>query len=117
MSNATFLISEISHRGGYLFPIVTNASASRSICLPTGVYDRMTDNANAPAAVSDASVFPRLNTMAIIAMNQAAKAMTEVERTRVGDAITNESIEAIQPYVERSNLVFGIASNIAVARR
>jgi ubiquinone/menaquinone biosynthesis C-methylase UbiE len=66
--------------------------------------------------MSDPAIFPRLNTMALVAMNPAAKSMSDEERKSVSAAITNESIEAVQPYLVGSDLVWQIGSNVAIAK-
>jgi len=66
--------------------------------------------------MKDASVFPQLNTMAVIGMSPAAKAMGEEQRSRVAAAIANDSIDAARPYVEGDAIAFDLATNIAIAR-
>jgi SAM-dependent methyltransferase len=66
--------------------------------------------------MNDGAVFPRLNTMALVGMNAAAKAMSEEQRAQVTAAITNDSIDAVQPYLDGGELVFDLSSNMAIAR-
>ena len=63
-----------------------------------------------------AEVFGRLNTMAVVGMSPAAKHMTDDERTRVTDAITSDSVKAMQEYVDGTDLVFSLGTNVAIAR-
>jgi len=64
----------------------------------------------------DGAVFPRLNTMALVGMNAAAKAMSEEQRAQVTAAITSDSMDVVQPYLDGGELVFDLSSNMAVAR-
>jgi ubiquinone/menaquinone biosynthesis C-methylase UbiE len=66
--------------------------------------------------MSDGAVFPRLNTMALVGMSAAAKALTEEQRAQVVAAITNDSIDAATPYLRGGELVFDLVSNVAIAR-
>jgi ubiquinone/menaquinone biosynthesis C-methylase UbiE len=61
-------------------------------------------------------VFARLNAMAIVGMSAAGKTMNDEQRSEAITAVTADSIEALQPYLEDNDLVFDIGSNIAVAR-
>jgi ubiquinone/menaquinone biosynthesis C-methylase UbiE len=60
-------------------------------------------------------VFTRLNTMAMVGMSAAAKSMTDEQRSHVIDVITSDSIEALRPYLDGADLVFDLASTVAVA--
>jgi ubiquinone/menaquinone biosynthesis C-methylase UbiE len=62
------------------------------------------------------AVFGRLNTMAVVGMSAAAKTMTDEERARVIAVVANDSVEALQPYADGSDLVFDLGSNIAIGR-
>lgn len=66
--------------------------------------------------MNDGPVFPRLNTMAIVGMSAAAKAMSEEQRTQVIAAITNDTVDAVRPYLDGKEVVFDLLSNIAIAR-
>jgi ubiquinone/menaquinone biosynthesis C-methylase UbiE len=63
-----------------------------------------------------ADTFAQLNTMAIVGMSHAAKRMTEEQRAQAAEAIVNDSIAALQPYVEGGDLVFDLSSNIAISQ-
>jgi ubiquinone/menaquinone biosynthesis C-methylase UbiE len=66
--------------------------------------------------MSDPAMFARLNAMASVGMSAAAKTMSDDERTRVIDAVTEESMEVLQRYLVADALVFELGSNIATAR-
>jgi len=42
--------------------------------------------------------------------------MTDDERTRVTDAITSDSVKAMREYVDGTDLVFSLGTNVAIAR-
>jgi ubiquinone/menaquinone biosynthesis C-methylase UbiE len=66
--------------------------------------------------VGDPAVFSRLNTMALVGMSAAAKAMNDEQRAQVIAAITDENVGALRPYLDGADLVFDLGSNIAVAQ-
>jgi SAM-dependent methyltransferase len=60
------------------------------------------------------AVFPRLNAMAIVGMSAAAKAgLTDDQRTQAIAAITNDSADVASRYLDGSDFVFELSSNIA----
>jgi len=63
-----------------------------------------------------AAIFARLNTMAIVAMSAAAKIMTDEQRAQAVAAITNDSVVAMQRYLDGNDLVWDLGTNIATAR-
>jgi ubiquinone/menaquinone biosynthesis C-methylase UbiE len=66
--------------------------------------------------MSDPAMFARLNTMASVGMSAAAKAMNDAERARVIEAITRDSMDVMQRYLDAEELVFELRANIATAR-
>jgi ubiquinone/menaquinone biosynthesis C-methylase UbiE len=66
--------------------------------------------------MSEGAVFSRLNAMALVGMSPAAKAMTDDQRAQMITAIANDSATAIQPYLDGTDLVFNLVSNVATAR-
>jgi ubiquinone/menaquinone biosynthesis C-methylase UbiE len=63
----------------------------------------------------DATVFPRLNAMALVGMTAKGKAMTDEDKARTAETIANESADAIRRYSDGVSLTFDLASNIATA--
>jgi len=61
-------------------------------------------------------VFARLNAMAVVGMGAAAKTMNDEQRARTVAAVTEDSIDAVESYLEGDELAFDIGSNVAVAR-
>jgi ubiquinone/menaquinone biosynthesis C-methylase UbiE len=64
----------------------------------------------------DLDVFARLNAMASVGMSASAKTITDGERARLIDAITQDSREVLDRYLDGDVLVFALGSNIATAR-
>ena len=60
--------------------------------------------------------FARLNAMAVVGMSAAGKAMTDEQRAATVAAVTADSIDLLQPYIQGNELVFEIGTNVAVAR-
>jgi len=65
--------------------------------------------------INDAAAFAHMNTMAIVGMSPAAKAMPEEQRAEVSATIANQSLDTWQPFVDGSDLVFELGTNIATA--
>src|SRR5262245_18590962 len=63
-----------------------------------------------------AEVFGRLNTMAVVGMSPAAKRMTDEERADVKEAIARDGVKALQGYLDGTELVFSLGTNVAIAR-
>ncbi|GLQ57250.1 class I SAM-dependent methyltransferase [Devosia nitrariae] len=59
--------------------------------------------------------FVRLNTMALIGMSAAGKAMSEDERSRVMEAIVSESVPVEQSYSDGTTLAFEVRTNLLTA--
>ena len=58
----------------------------------------------------------RLNTMALVGMSTAGKAMDNQERERVVETIMNESASVLRPYADGSGVAFELGTNLATAR-
>lgn len=63
----------------------------------------------------DGAPFLRLNTMALVGMSAAGKAMSDEERTRVVEAIVDESIPVRNSYSNGPALTFELRTNLAMA--
>src|SRR5262245_16101027 len=59
-----------------------------------------------------AEVLGRLNTMAVVGMSPAAKRMTDEERAHVTEAIARESVNTLQGYVDGTEVVLSLGTNI-----
>ena len=64
----------------------------------------------------DGASFVRMNSMALVGMSAAAKAMHDEERQRVLEAIARESEPVLQSYSNGSGLAFELSTNLATAR-
>jgi ubiquinone/menaquinone biosynthesis C-methylase UbiE len=74
--------------------------------------DRLAKTARFP----DGATFIRLNTMALVGMSAAAKTMDERTRAEVVDQIAADSTPVLSRYSDAGELVFDLASNVAIAR-
>jgi len=63
----------------------------------------------------DGAPFLRLNTMALIGMSAVGKAMDDLERKCVIEAIVSDSLPVQQPYMDGSALTFELRTNLATA--
>jgi ubiquinone/menaquinone biosynthesis C-methylase UbiE len=63
----------------------------------------------------DGTPFLRLNTMALVGMSTAGKAMGDQERKRVVDLIVSESAPVLECYSDGSALAFELRTNLAIA--
>lgn len=57
----------------------------------------------------------RLNTMALVGMSNAGKALRDEERKQTVEAIVNESSGVLQSFTDESGLAFELRSNLATA--
>lgn len=60
--------------------------------------------------------FLRLNTMALVGMSAAGKAMSDEERKRVVETIVRESAPVLQRYTDTSAIAFELSTNLATAK-
>lgn len=65
---------------------------------------------------TEGAPFLRLNTMALVGMSAAGKAMADEERKRVVEEIVGESVPVLQQYSDGSGLLFELSTNLATAR-
>lgn len=94
-----------------------DAEALNQLLTDTGFHDVRVETVSRTVRLDgSADVCSRLNTMAVVGMSPAAKGMTDEERAHVADAITNDSVKALQGYVDGTELVFSLSTNIAIAR-
>jgi ubiquinone/menaquinone biosynthesis C-methylase UbiE len=64
----------------------------------------------------DGKAFLRLNTMALVGMSNAGKAMADQDRKHAVEAIVSESATVQHSYADGSGLAFELSSNLATAR-
>jgi ubiquinone/menaquinone biosynthesis C-methylase UbiE len=65
---------------------------------------------------SEATVFVRLNTMALVGMSQASSTMNDEQRQQIVDAIVNDSADVVRQYTDAHGLVFELGANVATAQ-
>ncbi|HEX7880249.1 MAG TPA: methyltransferase domain-containing protein [Candidatus Eisenbacteria bacterium] len=65
----------------------------------------------------DGSFFVRLNTMALVGMSAAGKAMSEEERARTTEAIIADTVPVAARHMEGKALVFEALTNVATGRK
>lgn len=63
----------------------------------------------------EGAAFVRMNTMALVGMSEAGKAMSDEERKRVVEVIVGESMPALQGYSEGPALTFEVKTNLVTA--
>ena len=66
---------------------------------------------------ADGSVFVRMNATALVGMSQAGKTMSDDERQRLVQVITQDSEDVRRQYTDGEGLSFEIRSNIATGRK
>jgi ubiquinone/menaquinone biosynthesis C-methylase UbiE len=64
----------------------------------------------------DGAPFLRLNTMALVGMSAASKAMSDQDRKRVVDDIVEGSAPVVRSYTDGSGISFELSTNLATAR-
>jgi len=107
----------------HLGPIVDHrhsfgdAGAVKRLLEDAGLHAIRVDVVTRTIRIPDGAVFAQLNTMAIVGMSPAAKAMSDEQRAEVTAAIEKDSLDAIQTYLDGTDLVWELSSNMAVARR
>ena len=69
-----------------------------------------------PIHFDDGAPFLRLNTMALVGMNAAGKAMSDQERKRAVTDIVNESEPVLRSYADGTGITFEVRANLATAR-
>ena len=63
-----------------------------------------------------AAAFVHLNTMALVGMSAAGRAMGEQERRSAVESIARDSEETLERYADEAGLVFELSTNLATAR-
>jgi ubiquinone/menaquinone biosynthesis C-methylase UbiE len=93
-----------------------DVDAIRRLLAEVGLRTIEVETVTRTIRMPDGAIFARLNTMAIVGMSPAAKAMSEEERAQAIAVIANDSLDAIQGYLDGTELVFDLGSNVAIAR-
>ena len=93
-----------------------DGAALRALLTGAGFADVAVDTVTRPLRFDDRAMFVRLNTMALVGMSAAAKAMTDETRAEVVAAIVADSAEVLATFSDGGAAVFAISSNIAIGR-
>jgi ubiquinone/menaquinone biosynthesis C-methylase UbiE len=88
-----------------------------SLLMDAGFRDVAAKTLSRRVRFADASLFLRLNTMALVGMSPASKEMGEDERGRIVDAIIGESAEVAAPFMDQDGLAFDISTSVATGSR
>jgi ubiquinone/menaquinone biosynthesis C-methylase UbiE len=93
-----------------------DADAIRRLLADAGFRAIQVETFTRTIRTGDPATFPRLNTMAIVGMSAAAKAMSDEQRNEVAAAIIDDSRGVAERYLEGGELVWDLATTIAIAR-
>jgi len=93
------------------------AEPLRALFEGAGLRDIEMDIETRTTRFEDGAVFVRLNTMALVGMSPAAKAMGDEERARIAEAIIADCAPVAARYTDASGLVFPNATNLAFGTR
>jgi ubiquinone/menaquinone biosynthesis C-methylase UbiE len=94
-----------------------DADAIARLMTEAGFGDVQVETLRATTRFGDGRVLAQLNTMALMGMSPAAKAMPDDERARMIAAIVEQSVEEVLPrYRDGADIAFANATNMALAR-
>jgi ubiquinone/menaquinone biosynthesis C-methylase UbiE len=93
-----------------------DADAMTRLLSEAGFREVVVERMSRTIRIADASLFLRLNTMALVGMSGAAKTMGDAERAAAVESIATASASVLPRYTEGQGLVFDLTSNIATAR-
>jgi len=82
----------------------------------TGFHEVRSKIVSRTIRFEDGASFVRMNSMALVGMSAAAKAMHDEERKCVLETIVRESEPVLQSYSDTSGLAFQLSTNLATAR-
>ncbi|WP_181170158.1 MULTISPECIES: methyltransferase domain-containing protein [unclassified Mesorhizobium] len=93
-----------------------NAAPLEALLRDAGFHDVRSRTISRAIRFEDGAAFLRLNTMALVGMSAAGKAMAEQERKRVVEDIVNGSAAVLRSRSDGSGVVFELSSNLATAK-
>jgi ubiquinone/menaquinone biosynthesis C-methylase UbiE len=95
----------------------SDGSVLASLLSEAGFTDVQVQTLADTTRFDDGPLFARLNTMALMGMSPAAKAMTEASRAELVTTIVEESVQHVLPrYADGTGIAFANCTNIAIAR-
>ncbi|TPI78011.1 methyltransferase domain-containing protein [Mesorhizobium sp. B2-8-9] len=92
-----------------------DAAPLEALLRGTGFHDVRSRAMSRTIGFEDGRPLLRLNTMALVGMSSAGKAMGDQERKRIVEDIVSESAPVLQSYTEGSGIAFELSTNLATA--
>ncbi|TGT67484.1 methyltransferase domain-containing protein [bacterium M00.F.Ca.ET.159.01.1.1] len=93
-----------------------NAALIEALLRDAGFHDVRSKTISRGIHFEDGAPLLRLNTMALVGMSAAGKAMADHERKRVVEDIVSGSAPVLQSYADGSGVVFELSSNLVTAK-
>ena len=93
-----------------------NAALIEALLRDAGFHDVRSRTISRRIRFEDGAPLLRLNTMALVGMSAAAKAMADHERKRVVEDIVSGSAPVLQSYADGSGVAFELSSNLVTAK-
>jgi SAM-dependent methyltransferase len=93
-----------------------DAALIEALFREAGFHDIRSKTISRTIRFNDDAPLLRLNTMALVGMSAAGKAMSDEERKVVVDAIVSDCEPVLQPYTNGSELAFEAGTNLVTAK-
>ena len=93
-----------------------NAAQLEVLLRDVGFHDVRSRTISRITRFEDGAPLLRLNTMALVGMSAAGKAMTDQERKRVVEDIVSESAPVLQSHSDGPGIAFELSTNLATAK-
>ena len=93
-----------------------DAAALQELIRNVGFHDVESRVMSLTMRFEDGAPLLRMNTMALVGMSAAGKAMDDRERKQVVETIVSESRPVLEPYADGSGIAFELSANLATAR-
>lgn len=93
-----------------------NAAPIEALLRDAGFHDVRSRTISRRIRFEDGAPLLRLNTMALVGMSTAGKAMTDNERKRAVEDIVSGSAPVLQSYADGSGVAFELSSNLVTAK-
>jgi len=81
-----------------------------------GIGDVAVETVTRTLRFADGAMFVRLNTMALVGMSGAAKAMSDEARAATVTAVVHDSADVLAAFSDGAAAVFAVSSNVAIGR-
>lgn len=93
-----------------------DAAPLETLLRDAGFHDVRVRTMSQTIRFADGAPFLRMNTMALVGMSAAAKAMSNEERMGAAGTIASESAPVLQRYSDGTGLAFALSTNLATAK-